>query len=106
MDIRNNMKKITLKYLNLTVNDFKINFHSEEIITENFAPRLSISTEINGVKYPIIAKITQDQIILNFVSYGLDVKKEIEESLKFEAIDWYINTPKYIRKLKLEQLKK
>jgi len=83
------MKYITLEELNLTVNDFNI----EYVVRDS---RTSI-IKINNVN----TYFTMDNDKFQYLSYnGIDTKA----ILTSEAINWYINNKQFIRKLKLDKI--
>jgi len=84
------MKRISMIDLGLTKNDFNI---STETI--NF----QVYITINGIKtITLTCEIIQDI----HSQTGFDTL----EMFKLDAIDWYLNNIKIVRKMKLEKIKK
>ena len=102
------MGRLTLNDLNLTEKDFKIEivgYGEPQYSPLTFTPRRSIKVKVNGIlfefNYNANMELAQDLQALsnvNAIAY-------VEEVLKLEAINCYINNIQYVRKTKLERIK-
>ncbi len=101
----------TLIELNQELNKFGLsekdfNFEFINYIENEYFDVNLINVKINGyiykIKTSVNTKIMQD---LKFEN-NYDVSYIFEEILKIEAISWYLNNPKIIRKHKLLQINK
>jgi hypothetical protein len=81
---------MTLKELGLTEEDFNV-----ESVNYNYKIRL----KVNGVISPI--ELSHEMI----QDFRCTANFDMESLLKSEAIKWYINDIKVIRKLKLKKIK-
>ena len=88
-------KRICMSDVGLTEKDFNIRIYED---INELTPFPSTLLKINGI---VCSRLSREMIQDMMSTTGLD----IEKMLRKEAIDWYLNNPKIIRKLKLEKIK-
>jgi hypothetical protein len=97
----------TLYDLGLTEDDF--NFEIIEIDTytddSTYSTYMKFSSKVNGVECNMNTKISRE-FVEDLQSFHMfDAEKEVEQVMKTEAINWYINNNQIVRKMKLEKIK-
>jgi hypothetical protein len=100
---------VTLYDLGLTEDDFKVEFIecSKPEYNDPFnplRPERYMTAKVNGILCKIRTSVNLE-LLHDLESTGVDVKKEVGNMLKSEAIIWYINSKRYIRKQKLLKIK-
>ena len=89
--------KRTLADICLTEKDFKIEIKKDNEYPENF------KVKINGIELLMSADMDKENVE-NLHSIGIGFDFQLESLIKNEAISWYINNPKIIRKEKLRRI--
>jgi phenylalanyl-tRNA synthetase beta subunit len=98
-----------LSNLGLTEKDFKVEIveiEEPDYFPDSFHPTRCLTVKINGnilkVKTSINFELAKDLQI----AFNIDLNKELDKILKPEAINYYINSNQYIRKMKLQKINK
>ena len=101
---------VTLHDLGLTEDDFKFEIIEVGEATYNnhfspFSPRRTLTVKICGVQIKVRTEVNLELAQDLESAFNLDVKENIDKILKEEAINCYINSKQFIRKLKLNKIK-
>lgn len=102
--------RTTLTELGLNENDFKVEILKlgEPEYKNPFSPLSPIRTiiaKINGVTIRCSTSVNVEMLQDLKMMHGIDVELEIENHLKSEIINFYINDIRYERKAKLQKIK-
>jgi len=99
--------KQTLYDLGLTEKDFTfefINFTDLSYHPLTFTPSRTLVAKVNGVMCKVKTNVNIEMAKDIEAATGVNASKEVERLLKEEAINWYINNIKFVRKLKLKKI--
>ena len=105
------MDYITLSELNLTEDDFNVEVvEIHKPIYNNylgsFSPSRWIEVRVNGSSINYRTSVNVELAKDLTAIFNVNAEEELEKIIKIEAIEIYINSKQYIRKLKLKKINK